>query len=193
MWRWSALRCWRRGLSNMTFIAGRRPNLVHIWWKRCWPRSNVAICWRSKLRCWWTLQLQWSKPLCGWTWRWPMICNAGRRQNALHAICMWNTTASAVLVLAEDKLCHVEAAAQQRREEDKSITALVMLPDPIDTVIRNIWEEWALCAAPLDAILDKIACNNITHDAPALRKTTLPPPMAMLSTSLTLRLMWARS
>jgi hypothetical protein len=60
--------------------------------------------------------------------------------------------------------------------------ALVMLPDPIDTAIRRIRAICALRAAPLDAILAKIECNNIAHKARAPPTTTLPHPGAMLST-----------
>jgi hypothetical protein len=51
--------------------------------------------------------------------------------------------------------------------------------DPVDAAIWRIHAECTLRAAPLDAILAKIACKPIVHDAPAPLTTTLPHPMAM--------------
>jgi hypothetical protein len=86
-------------------------------------------------------------------------------------------------VLAKDKWCQEEAAAQQRRAEEEDVTAPVKPHDHVDVAIYCIQAECALRAAPLDAILAKIACGNILHNVPALPMTTSPPPTAMLSTS----------
>jgi hypothetical protein len=86
------------------------------------------------------------------------------------------------LALAKDKRRQKEAVAKQRGADDKRIMALHMPPNPIDVAIRRIQAECALCTAPLDAILAKIARNNIAHDASAPPTTTLPHPSAMLYT-----------
>ncbi len=104
------------------------------------------------------------------------------------AVLTRDTTASAAPALAkdkwhqEDKRCQEEAAAKQRRADNKCVMALDMPPDPIDMAIWRIQAECALHAAPLDTILAKIARDDITRDAPALPTTTLPHPSAMLST-----------
>ena len=41
----------------------------------------------------------------------------------------------------------------------------VMPPDPVDVAILCILADWALRAAPLNAILAKIECNDIAHEA----------------------------
>jgi hypothetical protein len=63
------------------------------------------------------------------------------------------------------------------------VTTPVEPPGHIDATIRCIQAECAIRASPLDAILAKIAHENIAHDAPAPPMATLPPPAAMLSTS----------
>ncbi len=100
---------------------------------------------------------------------------------------MEQTTVSADLALpepalAEDKRREEETAKKQRRSDDKRVMAPVLPPDPVNAVIRRIWVECALLAAPLNAILAKIERNNIPHKARALPTTTLPHPAAMLST-----------
>ncbi len=84
--------------------------------------------------------------------------------------------------LTKDKRHQEEAAKKQRCADNKCIMALVLPPNPVNVAIRCIWVECALLAAPLDAILAKIECNNIVHKAGALPMTTLPHPAAMLST-----------
>ncbi len=42
---------------------------------------------------------------------------------------------------------------KRRQEEDERVLALDMPPDPVDMAIQRIQAEWALRAAPLDAIL----------------------------------------
>jgi hypothetical protein len=58
-----------------------------------------------------------------------------------------------------------------------------MLPDPVDVAIRRIQADCTLRAAPLDAILAKIECNDIAHEAQPPLMSTLPHPSAMLSTA----------
>jgi hypothetical protein len=99
------------------------------------------------------------------------------------AVCARNGIASDAPALAKEKQRQEEAAAQQCRAEDKRVTVPVMPPDPVDAAIWHIWAECTLHSAPLDAILAKIARNKIVHNVPSLPTTTLPPPMAMLSTS----------
>jgi hypothetical protein len=84
--------------------------------------------------------------------------------------------------LAEDKRRQEEAAAEQCQADDKRFMAPVMPPDLVDVTIRRIWENCALCAAPLDAILAEIECDDIAHEAQALLTKTLPHPAAMMST-----------
>ncbi len=84
--------------------------------------------------------------------------------------------------LAEDKRRQEETAKKQRHAEDEHIMAPVLLPDPVNAAIRHIRVECALLAAPLDAILVEIECDNITHEARAPPTTTLPHTAAMLST-----------
>jgi hypothetical protein len=86
------------------------------------------------------------------------------------------------LVLAKDKQRQEETAKNQCRADDKRVMALVLPPDPGNTAIRRIWVECALIAAPLDAILAEIECDNIAHKARAPPMTTSPHPAAMLST-----------
>jgi hypothetical protein len=58
----------------------------------------------------------------------------------------------------------------------------VLPPNPGNATIRRIWVECALLAAPLNAILAEIECNDIVHKAQAPPMTTSPHPAAMLST-----------
>jgi hypothetical protein len=60
--------------------------------------------------------------------------------------------------------------------------ALVLPPNPVKMAIWRIWVECTLLAAPLDDILAEIERNDIPHEARALLTTTLPHPVAMLST-----------
>jgi hypothetical protein len=68
-------------------------------------------------------------------------------------------------VLAKDKRRQEESATEQCRADDEHFMAPVMPPDPIDAASRCIKADCALCAAPLDAILANIECNNIAHKA----------------------------
>jgi hypothetical protein len=60
--------------------------------------------------------------------------------------------------------------------------APVLPPDPGNVAIRRIQVKCTLLAAPLDAILAKIDCDDIAHKTRAPPTTTLPHPAAMLST-----------
>jgi hypothetical protein len=103
------------------------------------------------------------------------------------ALAVEQTTVSADLALpkpalAKDKRRQEETAKKQCHADNKCIMAPVLPPNPGNVAILRIRVECALLAAPLDAILAKIECNNITHKAQALPTTTLPHPAAMLST-----------
>ncbi len=69
------------------------------------------------------------------------------------------------LALVKDKQCQEEAAAEQRLADNEHFMVPVRLPNPVDMAIRCIWENCALCTAPLDAILAEIECDNIAHKA----------------------------
>ncbi len=84
--------------------------------------------------------------------------------------------------LAEDKRRQEETAKKQRHSDNERIMVPVLPPDPVIAAIRRIQVECALLAVPLDAILAKIECNNIAHEAQAPLTTTLPHPATMLST-----------
>ncbi len=84
--------------------------------------------------------------------------------------------------LAKDKRCQEETAKKQRCADDEGVTAPVLPPNPGNAVIRRIRVECALLAAPLNAILAEIEHDNIAHEAQAPPTTTLPHPVAMLST-----------
>ncbi len=98
------------------------------------------------------------------------------------AVCARDATASAALALAKYKQCQDEAAAKYYRLDNERIMALDMPPNPVDAAIGCIQAKCALRAAPLNAILAKIASNDIVQDAPAPPTTTSPHPTAMLST-----------
>jgi hypothetical protein len=85
-------------------------------------------------------------------------------------------------VLVEDKRRQEETTKKLCRSDDERVMAPVLPPDPVNAAIRRIWVECALLAAPLDAILAEIEGNNIAHKAQAPPTTTLPHPVAMLST-----------
>ncbi len=84
--------------------------------------------------------------------------------------------------LAEDKQRQEETAKKQHCADDKRVMAPVLLPDPGNAAIRRIRAECALRAAPFDAILAEIECEDIAYEARAPSTTTLPHPAAMLST-----------
>ncbi len=84
--------------------------------------------------------------------------------------------------LAEDKQHQEETAKKQRRSDNEHVMAPVLPPDTVIAAIWCIWVECTLLAAPLEAILVKIECNDIAHEAQASLTTTLPHPAAMLST-----------
>jgi hypothetical protein len=98
------------------------------------------------------------------------------------AICARDATASAAPALPKYKRHQEEAAAKQYQLDNERIMALDMPPNPIDAAIWHIQAKCALRAAPLDTILAKSARDDIVQDAPAPPTTTLPHPMAMLST-----------
>jgi hypothetical protein len=84
--------------------------------------------------------------------------------------------------LAEDMRRQEDTTEAQRCSDDKRVMVPVLPPDPVNVAIRCIWVEYALLAAPFDAILAKIECDDIAHEAQAPPMTTLPHPVAMLST-----------
>jgi hypothetical protein len=84
--------------------------------------------------------------------------------------------------LAEDKQRQEETAKKQCHADNEHVMAPVLPPNPSNAAIRRIWVECALLVAPLNAILAKIECNNMVHEARAPLTTTLPHPAAMLST-----------
>jgi hypothetical protein len=84
--------------------------------------------------------------------------------------------------LAKDKRRQEETTKKQCRADDKRVMVPVLLPNLGNTAIQCIWVECTLLAAPLDAILAKIECNGITHEAQAPLTTTSPHPAAILST-----------
>jgi hypothetical protein len=67
--------------------------------------------------------------------------------------------------LAKDKWRQEEAPAEQRRVDNARFMVPEMPPHPVDAAILCIWADWALRAAPLNAILAKIECNDIAHEA----------------------------
>jgi hypothetical protein len=67
------------------------------------------------------------------------------------------------LALAEDKWRQEEISKKQHCADARHIMAPVLLPDPVNAAIRRILAECALLAAPLNAILAEIECNNIAH------------------------------
>jgi hypothetical protein len=86
------------------------------------------------------------------------------------------------LPLAKDKRCQEETAKKQCCADVEHVMVPVLPPNPGNAAIQHIRVECALLAAPLDAILAKIECDNIAHEAQAPPMTTLPHPAAMLST-----------
>jgi hypothetical protein len=93
-----------------------------------------------------------------------------------------DATASAVAALAKDEGRQEEATAKQHQADKERIMVLDMPPNPIDAAIWRIWAKCALRTAPLDAILAKIACDNITHNAPAIQWSCCPPPLSKANT-----------
>jgi hypothetical protein len=85
--------------------------------------------------------------------------------------------------LAEDKQHQEKAATEQCWADNDRFMVPIMLLDPVDVAIWRIQADCALRAAPLDAILAKIECNDIAHEARAPLMTTSPHPLAMLSTA----------
>ncbi len=86
-------------------------------------------------------------------------------------------------VLAEKKRHQEETAKKQcHADDERNVLVPVLPPDPGNLAIRRIWVKCALLAAPLDAILAKIECDDIAHKAQTLPTTTSPHPVAMLST-----------
>ncbi len=85
--------------------------------------------------------------------------------------------------LAEDKRRQKETAKKQPHSDDECIMAPVLPTDPINAAIRCIQVECALLAAPLDAILAEIECDDIAHKARAPPMTTSQDPAAMLCTT----------
>jgi hypothetical protein len=84
--------------------------------------------------------------------------------------------------MAKDKWRQEETAKKQRRADDECIMVPVLPPNPVNVAIGRVWVECALLAAPLNDTLAKIECDNIAHKARAPPTTTLPHPVAMLST-----------
>ncbi len=64
-----------------------------------------------------------------------------------------------------DKQCQEEAATKQQQADDKCIMALDMPPNHDTTIRWRIQAKFALHMAPLNAILTKIARNDIGHNA----------------------------
>ncbi len=58
--------------------------------------------------------------------------------------------------LAKDKQRQEETAKKQHRADDKHVMAPVLPPDPGNAAIRRIQVEWALLAAPLNAIMEQL-------------------------------------
>jgi hypothetical protein len=67
--------------------------------------------------------------------------------------------------LAKDKRCQEDTAKKQHHADDECVMVLVLMPDLGNAAIQCIWVERALLAAPLDAILAEIECNDIAHEA----------------------------
>jgi hypothetical protein len=67
--------------------------------------------------------------------------------------------------LGEDKRRQEETAKKQRRSDNERVMAQVLPPGPVIAAIRRIRVECALLAAPINAILAKIECNDIAHEA----------------------------
>ncbi len=111
-------------------------------------------------------------------------CTAALEKSAL---AVEQTAVSADLALPEPALVEdtrrqEETTKKQRRPDDKCVMAQVLPPNPINVAIRRICVECTLLAAPLDTILAKIECDSIANKARAPLTTTLPHPVAMLST-----------
>jgi hypothetical protein len=66
-----------------------------------------------------------------------------------------------------------DAAAPKRQENDERAT-LLEPPHQVNAAIRRIQAECDLRTAPLDAILAKIACKDITPDPQALPSSASP-------------------
>ncbi len=67
--------------------------------------------------------------------------------------------------LSKDKRHQEDAVAEQHQADDGHPNALVTLPNPVDVTIWRIQADYALQAAPLDAILAKIERGDIAHKA----------------------------
>jgi hypothetical protein len=85
--------------------------------------------------------------------------------------------------LAKDIWRQEEAATELCREDNECFMVPIILPNPVDVAIRRIRAACSLRAALLDALLAKIECKDIAHEARALPMTTSPHPAAMLSTA----------
>jgi hypothetical protein len=99
--------------------------------------------------------------------RWPSLSAAQATESALGTA---QVTVLADLVLpepalAKDKRRQEVTAAEQCQADDKRFMVPVMPPNPVDATILCIWADYALRAAPLDAILAKIEREDIMHEA----------------------------
>jgi hypothetical protein len=83
---------------------------------------------------------------------------------------------------AREKALADEANERRQAAARKKALAKDMRRPEETAAIRHIRVECALLAAPLDAILAEIECDNIAHEARAPPTTTLPHSAAILST-----------
>jgi hypothetical protein len=110
-----------------------------------------------------------------------VLANVAGEQHCQESAEHTAASAKSALVLEQAPVSADLALPKPARTADKRFMVPVLPPDPVGAAIRRIWADCTLCAAPLDAILAKIASNDIAHEAQALPTTTLPHPAAMLS------------
>ncbi len=91
--------------------------------------------------------------------------------------------AERTMALVDNKQCQVDAnAAQSLAAADHA--AVLVEPPSGNAAIEHIWMEFALCIAPLDAILSEIAWEETAYTALAPLMTPLAHPATILSSSL---------
>ncbi len=168
--------CLQRALLSTSAAIMRQPHELRSRQNWCSPRSNVAMR-RPRGRKDWPMRhasnIAESQPNAlrhrqSWHWLWskPRYRQIWRYPSRL----WWRISGAR------------RKPPKQRRSDNECVMVPVLLPNPVNAEIRCIRVECSLLTAPLDAILAKIECNDIAHEARALPTTTLPHPAAMLST-----------
>jgi hypothetical protein len=85
-------------------------------------------------------------------------------------------------VVSEDLATAEECGRHKTAAGLHIATTLTEPPAHVDMALGHIWAACESLAALLNAILAKIECDDIAHEARAPPTTTLPHPAAMLST-----------